>query len=245
MESWYLDHLQAELPVGDSQALAAHPKIAATVNCVTRLWSAGEKVLAFCHYIATGRALRQRLSEAIQAEILKRGAERMGCTSAEVPERLRLLADHFDRERPLRREADKEIIRMVDSFPDLSKHREVLVQIVRRYCRSQSFLVRFFPLERSEVVDGSFLKALEAKDQSGLSLRALVDRFLHFLHDRCTAAEREEYIEALKSLQPRSIGARDVETSFAEDELQDTSRESLLANIRLANGGTKPETRAN
>ncbi|MFQ5479604.1 MAG: hypothetical protein ACE5E4_13425, partial [Candidatus Binatia bacterium] len=56
---WYLDHLAALVPHGDPQASVAHPKVGATVRRVVDLWAKGEKVVVFCHYIATGRTLRQ------------------------------------------------------------------------------------------------------------------------------------------------------------------------------------------
>jgi len=81
---WYLDQLQAALPIDNSEASRSHPKIAATVNRTLDLWRSGEKVLVFCHYIATGRALRQHISEAIGQEIIRMGASKLECTETEV-----------------------------------------------------------------------------------------------------------------------------------------------------------------
>ena len=57
--TWYLDRLEAALPLKDHHDSAAHPKISATIKRVLAAWRQGEKVLVFCHYIATGRVLRQ------------------------------------------------------------------------------------------------------------------------------------------------------------------------------------------
>ena len=66
---WYLDRLDRALPPDATEAYQAHPKISATVDRVVRLWLAGEKVLVFCHYRATGRALRRHISQRLQDEI--------------------------------------------------------------------------------------------------------------------------------------------------------------------------------
>jgi hypothetical protein len=59
---WYLDKLESILKKGSVEMSLSHPKIAATVKKSIDLWRRGEKVLVFCHYIATGRALRQYIS---------------------------------------------------------------------------------------------------------------------------------------------------------------------------------------
>ncbi|MDB5531678.1 MAG: rapA 3, partial [Devosia sp.] len=67
---WYLNHLDQALPRDKREARSAHPKVRATTDKAIRLWKAGEKVLIFCHYRATGRALRQHISAALHREIL-------------------------------------------------------------------------------------------------------------------------------------------------------------------------------
>ena len=66
---WYLDQLDRLVPRGDAQASLSHPKISATVQRVTDIWKKGEKVLVFCHYIATGKTLRRRISGEINPTI--------------------------------------------------------------------------------------------------------------------------------------------------------------------------------
>jgi len=70
-----LRHIDTALE--DPRTRAAHPKIQATVNEAVRLWWAGEKVLIFCHYRATGRALREHISKALQKMIMNHGAQRV------------------------------------------------------------------------------------------------------------------------------------------------------------------------
>jgi len=143
----------------------------------------------------------------------------------------------------MRRVCDAEVGAMIDAYAALAGHREDLLRIIRRYVRSRSFLVRFFPLGVTTQPD-AFLQALETRDGSGSTLRGLVTSFLEFLAVRCGEAERKDYIEALLSIQPSSFAAKDIEQSFGADELKHVGREHLLANVRLANGDVRAETRS-
>ena len=53
--------------------VANHPKIAPTREKALELWRAGEKVLIFCHFRHTGRALRRHISADLEAWV-KMGA---------------------------------------------------------------------------------------------------------------------------------------------------------------------------
>ena len=77
--AWYLDNLESMLRDYDALESGAHPKVSATVMRVADLWSRGEKILVFCHYVATGRVLRQRISEEVNRRILKLGKAKLGC----------------------------------------------------------------------------------------------------------------------------------------------------------------------
>lgn len=72
------------LPDNDERAWAGHPKIAATVRRVTELWALEEKVLVFCFYIHTGRALRSHISGAIRDRLLEIAAGKLGCSPADA-----------------------------------------------------------------------------------------------------------------------------------------------------------------
>ena len=71
-DSWYLDNISKQF---SKKRNTDHPKISATVNKAINLWKRGEKVLIFCHYIQTGRALRQYISDAIKSQIIKEGVK--------------------------------------------------------------------------------------------------------------------------------------------------------------------------
>src|SRR5262249_49457237 len=76
---WYLDQLERALPLHDHQAAATHPKVSATARRVLSAWRHGEQVVAFCHYVATGRVRRQVISALMSAESARLGADELGC----------------------------------------------------------------------------------------------------------------------------------------------------------------------
>ncbi len=241
---WYLKHLDEILQVRDATESLAHPKVQATVSRTVDLWRRGEKVLIFCHYVATGRVLRQRVSEAIGREIRDLGAQRLGCAPEAVAEEISRIGERFfDPESPLRRAADGEILGILKCFPQLASYTDTLVEIIRRYLRTPSFLVRYSLLDKGVPDAEAVRDAMEARDASGLKLRDLMTDFFEFLAKRCTDEERERYIEALHSLQTGAHRGADVAQTFSEDELQGEHSERLLPNVRLVNGSTRQETR--
>lgn len=243
--SWYLDSLEDLVEGVDVGTLLAHPKMSATVDQVVRIWESGEKVIVFCHYIATGRTLRQRISEAIDARIRNMGADILNCDSSDVPHIMeRLGRRFFDDESPVRRACEREIVDVMKDFPQLKdKHEEELKEIILRYVRTPSFLVRFFPLKEDRLTDDDMIAAMDKPDLSGLTLRMMLKDFFEFLAKRCGTSDRTRYIEALKRTQVGSHSGRDLFASFAEDELQGDQTAKLLPNVRLVNGSTQTQTR--
>jgi ERCC4-related helicase len=240
---WYLDHLEKLIP-RDGSARAEHPKVDATVRRVVDTWRRREKVVVFCHYVVTGRILRQRISDAIKSEMLRLGAAKLGYGEAEVGERLDLLGQRFfDEDSPVRRECDSQASAIVSEFPGLEGQRADLVEIIRRNVRTPSFLVRFFPLEREKLDEAAMLVALDSPDVHDLTLRKLLHQFLHFLVHHCGQEDRRRYIEAVKRIQTGAHFGVDVAKEYEDDELQGASSESLLPNVRLVNGTTRPDTR--
>jgi len=240
---WYLDHLELLLPKGDAVRSASHPKVGATVERAVQLWRAGEKVVVFCHYVATGKVLRQRISEAVDREIVKLGAAKLRCTHAEVNERLERLGKRFfDEDSPIRRACDAAAASLLDEFPTLNEYRETLVEIVRRNVRTPSFLVRFFQLQ-DQLDESAMETALNNKDGSGISLRDVVRHFFKFLVTHCGDEDRRQYIDAVRGIQTGAHFGIDTATAYAADELQGDPAERLIPNVRLVNGSTRSETR--
>ena len=248
--TWYLDQLERFIPRADPSASASHPKVGATVDRAVRIWEAGDKVLVFCHYIITGRILRQHISGKISERIREIGAAKMHCAPADVSSRLENIGKRFfDKKRsPLRQACDAEVGRMLKDWPQLQADANTLIEVARRYIRTPSFLVRYFPLDRPTLDAGAVAEAF-AKEVGGRTLRETLRDFFKFLADRCGTGdgsqkdERAEYLQVAEKVQTGSHAGDDVTRSFAVDECQGDHPEALLPNVRLANGTTSPETR--
>ncbi|MCK5878368.1 MAG: DEAD/DEAH box helicase [Holophagae bacterium] len=241
---WYLDRLEKLVPRGDSLSSLSHPKISATVRKTLDLWKSGEKVVVFCHYIATGKTLRQRISEVIKDHIESLAAEKLGCDPSEVTEELVRIGKRFFTEgSPVRRACDEEAGKILHKYPELKEYKSTLLQIVRRNARTASFLVRFFPLKLGRLTEDDMHAAMDTPDSSGLTFRKLLEHFFGFLIEHCGEEDRIRYIDAVKGIQTGSYLGSDMTTAYTLDELQGDRPERLMPNVRLVNGTTKQETR--
>ena len=231
---WYFKHLDRALQqVGpDASGMSDHPKVKPTVARALDLWWAGEKVLIFCHFRETGRALERHLSTELMQRIRSKAASALGCTQAEVDARLHLLGDRFNPGRPWHRALQQQVESMTSSATHLSpSERDRVFEVLLRFVRTPSFLVRHFDLARDH--DSAMLAAaFEREDESGLPLRQKIEAFIRFMDDR-TEDERGKYLEALDVI---SVGNR----RARGDEPDDAMR---LPNIRLVNGGSGPDER--
>jgi hypothetical protein len=232
--NWYLTRLERSLP--DPAAFSQHPKVAATAMRALRLWSQGEKVLVFCHFRRTGRAMAQHISAGLEAILLSEAAARLGTSKADADAELGRIGQRFDFDAPLGRALTDAVRDVLGLFPEFSEEdRGRMLDVVRRFVRTDAFLVRFFPLGSSS---GEELEtALDRADGSGLTLRRKLQDFASFMAERCTASERSEYLCALSRIQ--SGERRGIAT--LEDGYQEDIR--LLGNLRLVHGGTKNEER--
>lgn len=241
---WYLERLAEALPLQDHSASAAHPKIAATAARVIELWRRGEKVVVFCHYVQTGRVLRQVISGLIMEEIYRVGAQKLACTPTAAEEELERIGQRFfDTDSPVRRACDAQVAAALAHYRKLAQHTDELQELIRRYLRTPSFLVRFFPLAPGRLDEDAVKRAFTIGDGSGLGLRDVLEGFFDFLAEHCIEAERTHYLNAIRSIQTGTITGHDAQGAFGEDEHQGAAPERLLANVRLVNGAVKPETR--
>jgi hypothetical protein len=229
----YLDRLARALP--SSASFREHPKIAAVVSRTVDLWQRGEKVVIFCHFRRTGRALVRHLSTAIEARLWDQLAQRTGRSPAEGRDAAIHFGERFDPNAPMGRYLTEATDRLLSAAGGVSSaERDGLVDVIRRFVRSSVFVGRYF----DPFADSSpqlLEAALAEKDGSQLTLEQRLRAFIDFYQSR-DDSERERYLEALDSVQPGMRGDR------APDTGEDSSG-LLLPNIRLANGLTPQETR--
>ncbi len=243
---WYLDQLERSLPTDDLTASASHPKVAATARRVLAAWRAGEKVLVFCHFIKTGRTLRQVISGLLHEEIERLAAEKIGCPRNQAEDRLKRFSQMFRRshgeDSPARREVNAAVEELLGPYSALHPHRDVLLRMCRRFIRTPSFLVRYFSLQHDRIDPDVVRQAFASADGSGLTLNSLLNGFFHFLAHHCADEERRRALEAIIHTQTGAIHGEEARHSFSLDE-EPSSTERLLANVRLVNGATKTQTR--
>lgn len=237
---WYLDRIAKALPDDTAEGWATHPKVAATVDRVRYLWCNGEKSLVFCFYVETGRALRAHISRALRHEVITRAATGLGLDPVAEDEVLAVL----DRtgERLLRSDSRgydafrSQVRSLAADFDETTQ--DQVAEVVTRFMRTPSFLVRFVDLSPKASVD-DLLAGLERPDLSGATLADGVRLFARTLSQKVDV-EREEILAALTGIQTGGIA------STAEDfdpSERSRTREVLLPNVRLANGGVRQDTR--
>ena len=242
--NWYLEQLDSFVPQDLASASMSHPKVAATAKRVVETWRLGEKVLVFCHFVATGKALRRAISHAIKEEISQLGSLKLGCRPSEVFEALdRLGKRFFDEDSPIRRSCDIEIEKIIKTYPSLADPCKKLSDAARRVVRTPSFLVRFFPLRKGRLQESDMREAFQKSDQSGMTLSGLLKDFFEFLQNRCDSSSRNAFIDAACSIQTGSHVGRAATAIYTVDELQGEEAKMLLPNVRLVNGTTQQETR--
>lgn len=241
---WYLHQIEAALPSDDAAARASHPKVRATVARALTHWRQGEKVLVFCFYRATGRALREHLSAAIGEEIRRTAEQRFGIRGAHIQEVFDQLGDRADillrRDRPggerIHAEARRIAVQAGLDGDDVT----AFADVVLRFMRTPSFLVRHIDLNQrlgEDAVAGAFSVA----DGSGLRLADRLAAFASRVSGLTADRERPELWASLKRFR---TGSRHVDAEADVDGIeQGADGITLLPNVHLANGETKPELR--
>lgn len=237
---WYLDQIRDSIRSQSGLRSENHPKIAATVDRAMALWAAGEKVVVFCHYIATGRALRSHLSERMNREVIRLAAEKLNCPSDAVGPELEKRARRFDKGERVARHCSDYLDTLLEPRKNLYEHRKQIHDIVLRFLRTPSFLVRFagtgWDRDGKEGVHAAF----NSQDASGLTLSRLLQEFFRFLDDR---EERSDYLDALNKIQTGSHSGKESLSSFESDEASAKEAGTIVANVRLINGRTRQDTR--
>lgn len=221
--SWYLNRLETAISNSGSGTITDHPKICATVEKAVKLWTAGEKVLIFCHYIKTGEVLQHILTTALESEIRKIAVRKLGNSEKQAAlELIRIGKRFFDKDSPIRRGCDRAVGVILKDFPLLRKHKDKILDVVRRYLRTPSFLARYFPLEEKKMTEDIAYSAFTRRDASGMSLEMLLKDFFQFLVEHSVEDERVKYLDALDKIQPGAI------VRLANGQTNDTIRQRLM-----------------
>ncbi len=229
----YLDRLRGSLP--DETAFAEHPKVAAVVRRVCDLWERGEKSVVFCHYRVTGRALVKHISRALDERLWASAERRLGKPQDELRRLATSWNDGFEEGRPLARELRTTVEELIASYDAPSgEDRERIVDVVRRFIRTETFLGRFIELTADDRV--AALQRSLTLETGGQTLRGRLDAFLRFTLVRLTSDERAEYLDALERIQP---GNR----YEGPDASEQHAGARLLPNVRLASGLVPGEVR--
>lgn len=232
---WYLKEFDRALEAARG---SIHPKMAATVKQVVDLWERGEKVLVFAFYRYTCRALRVHISEEIE--------RRLNLSSQAALERVQ--KRFFDDQKsPGRRALDRALQRIIHAREELLnqaelslEQREELIDVMRRFMRVPTTLVRSFPIAQVGSLEpaAAVEMALSHPDGSGTSWRQKFDSFIDFLA-RCSTEERRLFLDAALETKTGTIRVED-----DEDEAPGGSGSKLtLANVQVATGKTKREAR--
>ena len=233
---WYLRQIDRALPSRDAQVFADHPKVAATVAEAVKLWLSDEKVLVFCFYIHTGRALRAHISRGIRAELMGMAASKLGCGAADEQEIARAVERARSRlaeaDAPASRRARELVHELFASAWTKNDDLGLVVDAVLPFLRTPSFLIRRFDLAATDRAD-AFEAALQGADASGQTVAKRLQDFAVDLAERVTV-ERKLILSALNSMPTRLIGVED--KSQMQDVEGGAARETVLPNVRLANG---------
>lgn len=235
--NWYLSCINEAIRENGRVRSEHHPKIGPVAERVVELWRRGEKVVVFCHYVKTGRALRSHISHLLQRELVGQACGELGISPQKFAATMEHSAKRFEkRDRSLHRRSSELVKELLVSYSELLPLQERIIDVVLRFMRTPTFLLRYFEKAGTAVTPETLHEAFDRRDGSGLRLVEVIENFFEFLNRRCTSVEREKYLDALMSVQTGSLYAH-------EDGDSADSKESLLATVRLVNGGTKQQAR--
>ena len=83
---------------------------------------------------------------------------------------------------------------MLADFAALAPYRSEIEDIVLRFVRTPSFLVRYFGLSEGTTSGRAVRRVFSERDGSGISIVQVVRDFFDFLATRCSSEERDAYI---------------------------------------------------
>lgn len=235
--SWYLDWVEKSMPVHNPLRISSHPKIQATVNRAMDVWRTGEKVLIFCFYKETGRALRREISAAIERELFESAAKHLDLDPSDrdaITERIeRTKVNILNVDSLARQSLESRLKSLVAPHGFTEEETEAFTGAVLRFLRTESFLIqRVFP---HGIGSRALEPALAEPDGSGRTMWERLTKFAERL-SQLSEAQRARALEALNHIQTGQYQTLD----NAEGE---RNTQMILPNVRLANGDVRATTR--
>lgn len=233
--SWYEEQIGRMIPSKrtDEAARFEHPKVHAVVQRTISLWLSGEKVLLFCFYRETAKALRDHLGREVEKATMELAARKLGFDAGRKPGAIRDILDRVarrlsDDESPFHRVLMDVLRKPLDAeeFAVLYPRRAELMALLTGYVRSPSFIARYVPLNvpdvRSALVDGS---------RSSAAARAGADALIHAIANQTDASSMTmsgrivEFLRFARELAER----RALIVADEEDDARDPLQEYLDA----------------
>jgi hypothetical protein len=205
--AWYEEQIGLLIPSRDSseEERSRHPKVRAVVDRVLRLWADGEKVLVFCFYKETVKALAELLGRAVERATVAAAARKLGLDPLRDEEAAqdwlgRITRRLADRDSPFYKGLLDVLGESLAGEPALAPYENDLLGVLAAYARSPAFVARYLPLEEPEVrasleereTSSAVIQAGVAsmrgalahrRDASGVSTQQKVREFLAFARE--------------------------------------------------------------
>lgn len=269
--SWYEEHIAEMIPskARSQTARFEHPKIRPVVERVLELWKGGEKVVVFCFYRETARALREHILREVDLAIHELAAAKLGLAlrdSKQLDSWFTAVARRLaDPESPFYKAIVNTLLDHLrePEFKVLRSREDEFVQLLAAYVRSPSFIARYLPLEvpavRKALWEGSTIASVarsgarelervlrEVKDASDMTMHARVGQFLRFaaeLAERGPVASDENADDQSDPLTEYLKAIAAPVGRDDEDEVDARASFRAAQPVRMVFGDTKPETR--
>jgi superfamily II DNA or RNA helicase len=195
--SFYLEQLKESV----QNKSMVHPKISASVKKAMELWNRGEKVVIFCHYIATVNQILKTIASEMDKQITKEASKLFSVDKKESRAELQKFGERLvDKNTKLGRATEAYIRDLISPFNKI-RDREAIVEIALKFINTPSFILRFIDKKTISNLSANNIElAFSAKDSSGLTFTRMIIQFLTFLSSGNGLAEQDEFISALKDI---------------------------------------------
>ncbi|MCT2173713.1 helicase-related protein [Dietzia cinnamea] len=254
---WYDERVRAAIGIGSGVGVGAgvgvaarHPKVEATTRRVMDHWLKREKIVVFCWFRRTTRAVHSSIEAALRDEIRARGARAFGVDPADGEEidkeYLRLANRLFRRDTSSRtnlayRKIHDKLEEHFRSKTSPEAHPELAswtAEAVIRNFRTPQHLARVGGLTRDLDADGILADVFAP----GASRRSLADAWTDFIE---RVDSPSGHPELFRDLLGRDLEAPAEQTEDADepDRNAESGRGSELGAVGLADGSTDPDIR--